>query len=91
MSVPKFWADDPVAIHENKLMSRERALSVGTCTTPDPKTGNHSRGDACPISQRTVFVMIASYRDWQCRDTVTSIFSTAEHPERIRVGECFFS
>ena len=69
MSVPTFWANDPVAIHENKLMSRERALSIGTCITPDPITGSNTRGDACPLSERTVFVGIASYRDWQCRDT----------------------
>lgn len=87
MTVPGFWADDPVALHQNKLMSRERALSVGTCRTPDPNNGSFTRGDACPPNERTVFVAIASYRDWQCRDTVTSIFSAAAHPERIRVGE----
>ncbi len=86
MTVPRFWADDPVAIHQNKLMSRERALSIGTCVTPDPKTGSNTRGDKCPVSERTIFVAIASYRDWQCRDTVTSILSTAAHPERVRVG-----
>jgi hypothetical protein len=69
MSVPPFWANDPVAIHENKLMSRERALSIGTCITPDPKTGSSTRGDACPVNERTIFVAIASYRDYQCRDT----------------------
>eukprot|EP00584_Thalassiosira_punctigera_P021344 CAMPEP_0172555108 /NCGR_PEP_ID=MMETSP1067-20121228/57994_1 /TAXON_ID=265564 ORGANISM="Thalassiosira punctigera, Strain Tpunct2005C2" /NCGR_SAMPLE_ID=MMETSP1067 /ASSEMBLY_ACC=CAM_ASM_000444 /LENGTH=608 /DNA_ID=CAMNT_0013343617 /DNA_START=65 /DNA_END=1888 /DNA_ORIENTATION=+ len=86
MDVPRFWAEDPVAIHENKLMSRERALSIGTCITPDPKTGSSTRGDECPLNERTVFVAIASYRDWQCVDTVTSIFSAAKHPERIRVA-----
>lgn len=86
MSVPSFWAKDPVAIHENKLMSRERALSIGTCLNPDPTTGSYTRGDTCPLSERTIFVAIASYRDWQCRDTVTSIFQRATHPERVRVA-----
>ncbi|KAL7554925.1 hypothetical protein ACHAWF_018490 [Thalassiosira exigua] len=86
MSVPSFWASDPVAIHENKLMSRERALSIGTCIAPDPRTGSNNRGDACPLHERTIFVMIASYRDWQCRDTLDSIFSAATHPERVRVA-----
>ena len=86
MSVPMFWANDPVAIHEMKLMSRERALSIGTCTAPDPSTGSSTRGDKCPLNERTIFVAIASYRDWQCRDTLTSIFSAATHPERVRVG-----
>jgi hypothetical protein len=86
LSVPNFWANDPVAIHENKLMSRERALSIGTCITPDPLTGSNTRGDACPLNERTIFVAIASYRDYQCRDTVHSAFAAAAHPERIRVG-----
>lgn len=86
MTVPRFWADDPVAIHQNKLMSRERALSIGTCITPDPKTGSNTRGDKCPLPERTIFVAIASYRDWQCRDTVTSILQAASHPERVRVA-----
>jgi len=86
MTVPRLWADDPVGIHQNKLMSRERALSIGTCTTPDPQTNSYTRGDKCPLAERTIFVAIASYRDWQCRDTVTSILSAANHPERVRVG-----
>lgn len=86
LSVPSFWANDPVSIHENKLMSRERALSIGTCITPDPITKSNTRGDACPLNERTIFVAIASYRDYQCRDTVHSAFASAAHPERIRVG-----
>eukprot|EP00804_Cyclotella_cryptica_P000615 CCRYP_010006-RA/>CCRYP_010006-RA protein AED:0.02 eAED:0.02 QI:379/1/1/1/1/1/2/954/339 len=85
MSVPGFWANDPVAIHQNKLMTRERALAIGTCATPDSK-GSFTRGDECPVNERTIFVAIASYRDFQCRDTVDSIFSRAAHPERVRVG-----
>ena len=34
----------------------------------------------------TIFVAIASYRDFQCSHTVDSAFSRATHPERIRVG-----
>ena len=85
MSVPRFWVEDPVAVHQNKQMSRETAMKIGSCVTPD-SSGNHARGDSCPVSERTVFVAIASYRDWQCRDTVSSIFSRAKHPERVRVG-----
>lgn len=85
MSVPKMWIDDPVSIHQNKLMSRELAMKIGSCITPDAN-GNHARGDGCPFSERTIYVAIASYRDYQCRDTVTSIFERAKFPERIRVG-----
>ena len=85
MSVPKMWIDDPVSIHQNKLMSRELAMKIGSCATPDA-SGNHARGENCPTSERTIYVAIASYRDYQCRDTVTSIFERAAHPERVRVG-----
>ncbi len=85
MSVPKFWIDNPVSIHQNKLMSRELAMKIGSCATSDAN-GNHARGDSCPVSERTIYVAIASYRDYQCRDTVTSIFERAKFPERVRVG-----
>lgn len=34
----------------------------------------------------TIFVAVASYRDWQCSRTVESAFVRASHPERLRVG-----
>ncbi|KAL3795031.1 hypothetical protein HJC23_006352 [Cyclotella cryptica] len=85
MMLPRFWINDPVSIHQNTLMSRDLAMKIGSCINPD-EHGTKARGDDCPLSQRTVYVAIASYRDWQCRDTVTSIFSRAKHPERVRVG-----
>ena len=85
MMVPHFWINDPVSVHQMKLMSRELAMEIGSCITPDSH-GNYARGDACPVDERTIYVAIASYRDFQCRDTVTSIFSRASHPERVRVG-----
>ena len=85
MSVPRMWIDDPVSIHQNKLMTRELAMKIGSCTTPDGN-GNFARGDKCPLNERSIFVAIASYRDYQCRDTVTSIFERAAYPDRIRVG-----
>lgn len=82
MKVPKFWS---LPIHNQQLMSRETAMKIGSCTeSSDPN--NHSIGDACPISHRTIYVGIASYRDFECRSTVESIFLRAQHPERIRVG-----
>jgi len=36
--------------------------------------------------EETIFLMIASYRDFQCRETITSAFSRADHPERLFVG-----
>jgi len=34
----------------------------------------------------TIFLMIASYRDFQCRETITSAFRKADHPERLFVA-----
>lgn len=34
----------------------------------------------------TIFLMVASYRDFQCRETITSAFNRADHPERLFVA-----
>ena len=36
--------------------------------------------------QETIFLMIASYRDFQCRETITSAFMRSDHPERLFIG-----
>jgi len=36
--------------------------------------------------EKTIFLMIASYRDFQCRETIASAFNKADHPERLYVG-----
>jgi [Skp1-protein]-hydroxyproline N-acetylglucosaminyltransferase len=92
MSVPRFWVNDPVSVHRNSLMPRDVAMKIGSCVRPDDdnggggSSGSLSRGDQCPVDERTIYVAIASYRDWQCRDTVESIFSRASFPERVRVA-----
>ena len=62
-------------------------MKIGTCVTPDPVTGSQTRGTDCPFDERTIFVAIASYRDFQCRYTVESIFNRAKNPHRIRIGK----
>lgn len=34
----------------------------------------------------TIYLMIASYRDFQCRETITSAYMRSDHPERLYVG-----
>lgn len=82
MMVAKFWSPP---IHRKMLMPRELAMKVGTCIEPDSK-GSYVRGADCPLDKRTIFVTIASYRDFQCRETVESLMTRAAHPERIRIG-----
>lgn len=83
MKVPKFWSPP---VHNNKQFTRDQAMKIGTCAEPDPVTGSHVRGEDCPINQRTIFIGIASYRDYQCRQTLETAFRRAENPRRIRVG-----
>jgi len=83
MQVPKFWSPP---VHNNKQFTREQALQIGTCAEPDPVTGSHIRGDHCPINERTIFIGLASYRDFQCRLTLESAFNRATNPKRVRIG-----
>jgi hypothetical protein len=83
MKVPKFWSPP---LHNKQLFTRDQAMKVGTCIEPDPVTGSMVRGDACPPDKRTIYIGLASYRDYQCRYTLESAFLRAAHPERIRVG-----
>jgi hypothetical protein len=83
MEVPKFWSPP---VHNNKQFTREQAMQIGTCAEPDPTTGSNIRGEDCPINQRTIFIGIASYRDYQCRQTLETAFRRAANPNRIRVG-----
>lgn len=83
MKVPKFWSPP---VHNNKPFTREQALSIGTCAEPDPVTGDSVRGEDCPMDERTIFIGIASYRDFQCRMTLETAFRRAKNPNRVRVG-----
>ena len=83
MKVPRFWSRP---LHNNTLMSHDLASSIGTCTTRDAAKHTYARGSACPLEERTIFVALASYRDYQCRDTLENMFIRARHPERLRVA-----
>ena len=83
MKVPKFWSPP---VHNKKQFTREQAMQIGTCAEPDPTTGSSVRGEDCPIDERTIFIGIASYRDFQCRMTLETAFRRAKNPNRVRVG-----
>lgn len=40
-------------------------------------------------SEKTIFVLIASYRDPECQHTVRDLFEKAAHADRIHVGICW--
>jgi hypothetical protein len=60
----------------SRLMTPFEAKSIGS------RTPSKDNGELL----ETIYIAIASYRDWQCSSTVESAFLRATHPERIRVG-----
>lgn len=78
MRVPKFW--EPPGGRKSLgegLMSRSTALSIGRKI---PLKTNENE------MIETIYVSVASYRDWQCALTVENLFYRAKYPERIRVA-----
>jgi hypothetical protein len=52
-----------------------------------PKDGSELNKVGSKINgEETIFLMIASYRDFQCRETITSAYMRADHPERLFIG-----
>jgi hypothetical protein len=52
-----------------------------------PKTGEDFNKVGSKVhGEETIFLMIASYRDFQCRETITSAYMRADHPERLFIG-----
>jgi len=70
-----------------RLMTPEEAKSIGSyIPVTSQKFSNRKSFLHGKEKLETIFVAIASYRDFQCRQTVESIFSRARFPERIRVA-----
>jgi hypothetical protein len=52
-----------------------------------PKEGtDYNKVGSKVNGEETIFLMIASYRDFQCRETITSAYMRADHPERLFIG-----
>ena len=81
IKVPKLW-EPPGGRQKfrNEYMNRIVALSLGTkVPVDDPKRLETQ-------TMETIYVSVASYRDWQCPLTVANIFERSKYPNRIRVG-----
>ena len=61
-----------------RLMTLKEAKSIGSFVS-------NQSGDG-PNQLETIFVAIASYRDFQCQQTIESILSRAKFPQRVRVA-----
>jgi len=61
-----------------RLMTPVEAKSIGSRIKVNTTEGE--------VLLETIFVAIASYRDYQCTQTIESVFNRATYPQRIRVG-----
>lgn len=82
---PPVQADGSIPLEEGTDSMPLTNLKVPRFWAPNPgedmnKVGSKVNGE------ETIFLMIASYRDFQCRETITSAFSRSDHPERLFVG-----
>lgn len=85
-------------VHEEPLQFSSLAQS---CVPPDLKPFRHTpesvarwrttaqaqgQGREPPPPPGSIFVSVASYRDDECKDTVTELFDLAQFPEKVFVG-----
>lgn len=87
MNVPRFWEPKQFATaggirqhlgqYGERLITPQEAADVGSYV---------AASDGSSDRLETIYVAIASYRDWQCSATVENVFFRAKYPERIRVG-----
>lgn len=85
---PPVLPDGTIAVDEGEEEMPLIGLKVPRFWEPPSGTTNqelHEMGRKVN-EQETIFLMIASYRDFQCRETITSAFSRSDHPERLFVG-----
>lgn len=58
LSVPKFFIDMPIG--DGNLMTKRITSKIGSHSKEEGRLNDSP-------NSRTIFVMVASYRDWQCR------------------------
>jgi hypothetical protein len=82
----------PPVLHDGSIPTEDgydvmtfTELKVPKFWTPDEGTPLEQQG-AKVNGIQTIFLMIASYRDFQCRETITSAFKRADHPEALFIG-----
>ena len=82
----------PPVLEDHTVPAEDGADTMPILNIPVPKFWFPPPGeDINTIGTRvngkeTIFLMIASYRDFQCRETLESAFRNADSPERIFVG-----
>lgn len=85
LSWPPVLADGSIPPNEGFDLMTMTGLKVPRFWSP-PKDADLFKTGSLVQGQETIFLMIASYRDFQCRETITSAFQRADHPERLFVA-----
>ena len=80
----------PLAVHQERdgfTMERDEQTGLLVPTFWEPPVGVDELAHVDAVNgEPTIFLMIASYRDWQCRDTAASALARATHPRRVVVA-----
>ena len=95
-AMASLYPPESVRTADRHLADGDRAPGrpPAAATAPDREDGGALRfldGDWDDVGydvdgRPTIFVKVASYRDWQCPHTVEQVFRYAEFPERVFVG-----
>jgi len=96
ITVPMFWSDAYAAYYAELMDENDNRNN-----NPPPSSIRHVLGygqrlmtasQAASIGSfndqghETIYVSVASYRDYECTPTVTDLYERAQHPERVRVA-----
>lgn len=82
---PPVLPDGTIPIEDGYDIMTLTDLHVPKFWTPDEGVALEKQGRKVN-GVETIFLMIASYRDFQCRETITSAFMRADHPEALFIG-----
>jgi len=93
LSVPPYWKPTELekyggvrkylGDYGRHLMTPEQAQTIGSFVTLN---NDGTAAGASTITLETIFIAIASYRDFQCRQTIESAFIRAKYPQRLRIA-----
>ncbi len=83
---PPVQQDGSIAVADGEDTMPLIGLKVPKFWAPANKDTDLNTVGSKVNGEETIFLMIASYRDFQCRETITSAFSRADHPERLFVA-----
>jgi Glycosyltransferase (GlcNAc) len=85
LSWPPVQLDGSIAVTDGVEVMPVIGLKVPRFYMPAPEFDLNKVGSKVN-GEDTIFLMIASYRDFQCRETITSAYSKSDHPERLFIG-----